>query len=104
MSDYLNNRRLRKLGLADPLPTKKSKVNPEYQKKSKAFLALNQFCQINAPGCTGRAQGIHHKAGRVGDKLMDQKFWMAACNSCNLWVEVNDKEAREKGFKVSRLS
>lgn len=82
---------------------KRTELNKEYKKQSKLFLATHPICQIQAPGCTGKAQGVHHKAGRVGKMLMNIIFWLSACNHCNLWIETHDKEAREKGFKVSKF-
>jgi hypothetical protein len=76
-----------------------------YLKLVKIFLARpeNVTCKIDMPGCTKLATCVHHVSGRTGTKLKDEKDWMASCESCNLWVEVNDGKARELGFKKSRL-
>lgn len=77
-----------------------------YIKLVKIFLARpeNVVCQIGMEGCTKVATCVHHVSGRTGTKLKDEKDWMASCDSCNLWVEVNDGEARKRGFKKSRLA
>jgi hypothetical protein len=76
-----------------------------YIKLVKIFLARpeNVTCQIDMEGCTKIATCVHHVSGRTRTKLKDEKDWMASCESCNLWVEVNDGKARELGFKKSRL-
>lgn len=76
-----------------------------YIKLVKIFLARpqNVVCAIGMEGCTKLATCVHHVSGRTGTKLKDEKDWMASCESCNLWVEVNDGEARKRGFKKSRL-
>jgi hypothetical protein len=76
-----------------------------YIKLVKIFLSRpeNVACKINQEGCTKIATCVHHVSGRTGTKLKDEKDWMASCESCNLWVEVNDGKARELGFKKSRL-
>lgn len=76
-----------------------------YIKLVKIFLARpeNVVCKIDMEGCTKIATCIHHVSGRTGTKLKDEKDWMASCESCNLWVEVNDGQARKLGFKKSRL-
>lgn len=115
-SQYLIERRKRMLGIAPPKKEKKKKpIAPRSKKlqanmrkyipEMKAFLAKpeNEMCQIKMEGCTGKAVCVHHPAGRLGEKLRDQSEWVASCGSCNLQVEIKDLEAREKGFKKSRL-
>lgn len=87
-----------------PFSEKRTEANKGYKELSRDFLAKNSICQIQSPECTGKAQGIHHRAGRLGKLLLLVKFWMAACNRCNNYCELHDGWAREKGFKVSRLS
>jgi hypothetical protein len=82
---------------------KREKANREYAKKSRPRW-MNRQCDIRAPGCTGTAQGIHHKKGKSSiELLLDMQYWIPACNHCNLWVEVHDRQARELGFKLPRL-
>ena len=67
------------------------------------FLKKKPFCEIKSPVCTKVATVIHHAAGRIGEKLLDQKDWMASCPACNGYVEDNDAWAREHGFKKSKF-
>jgi len=82
---------------------KREKVNREYAMKSRPHW-VGKHCAITAPGCTGTAQGIHHKKGKSNiELLMDERYWIPACNHCNTWVEMYPAEAEKKGFKLSRL-
>ena len=87
-----------------PFSKKRQTLNKEYAAKSQPYWKEKQ-CAINAPGCTGRAQGIHHMKGKTSKELLlDEKYWLAACNHCNHWIEQNDKSARMMGFKLSKFS
>jgi len=112
---YLLERQKQKLGLGVKeekkvyqIPKRSKSLAAEMRKyipEMKAFLAKpgNEFCKIRMGGCTNKAVCIHHPAGRIGSKLRDQSEWVPSCGSCNLQVEIKDLEAREKGFKKSRL-
>jgi len=86
-----------------PVSAKRAAINREYAKESRPFWK-GKPCQIRSPVCTGQAQGIHHRKGKATkEDLMDKRYWMAACNCCNAYVETNDAWARKMGYKVSRL-
>lgn len=67
------------------------------------YLKAHAVCGINSPDCQGKASCIHHTEGRGIKVVLNQSTWMPACGPCNSWVENHDAEAREKGFKKSRL-
>lgn len=82
---------------------KRQKENREYSIKSRPYWK-GKPCAIKSPGCTHAATGIHHLKGRLGELLMDEKYWLPACGYCNtIWVEQNHAEAEKKGLKLSRL-
>lgn len=68
----------------------------------KSFLKEKPYCEIRSPVCTSAATCVHHTAGRGMNHLMDTNTWEAACDACNLYVEENDKWAKENGHKYSR--
>lgn len=115
MSRYLEERRRRMWGeLPAPAPKprkaipkvseKRKVLNKQYSAESVPFWK-GKDCEIKAPGCRKKAQGIHHIWGKVNSNdLMDKSGWMRACNSCNTWVEANHAEAERLGFKKSRLN
>ncbi|CAL1518153.1 hypothetical protein [Chitinophaga sp. MM2321] len=83
---------------------KRAKINREYYARSRPVWK-DKPCEINAPGCSKSADGIHHLKGKgTTELLMDEKYWMAACNKCNLFVEENHAWAVERGLKLSRLN
>ena len=56
-------------------------------------------------GCTGAAQGVHHTKGKATTELLlDERWWLPACNWCNIQVEVKDAEARSKDLKLSKFN
>jgi hypothetical protein len=76
-----------------------------YIKQVKIFLSKPEHlrCQIKSPVCLNLSTCVHHKAGRSGQKLKDEKDWLPSCEPCNTYVEKNDSWARERGFKTTRL-
>lgn len=87
-----------------PFSKKRQAANKVYAEKSRPFWK-GKTCQIRSPVCTGAAQGIHHRKGKATiSDLLDERYWMAACNHCNAYVETNDAWARRLGFKVSRIN
>lgn len=117
ISDYLRKLQGLKNGTVTPEPKKKQdppakrseKMKEEmklYKPQVKEFLARpeNCDCGIRFKGCTGKAVCVHHSAGRTGKQLLNEADWVPSCASCNLAVETSDAEAREKGFKKSRLT
>lgn len=88
----------------NPYSQKRVKINRVYSALSKQFVSDNPYCKIKSPECTGRTEGPHHPEGRLGNKLTDLESCIPACNACNLYVEVHDSWARERGFKKSRLT
>lgn len=113
ITDYMKHRQQLKNGQVKPAKKQPAKIkqvsdrqaslNREYAKESRPVWK-GQPCQIRSPVCTKHAQGIHHRKGKGTKKdLMDKRYWMAACNFCNSYVENHDEWARKLGFKVSRL-
>ena len=101
---------------------KRRKINQEYARLQKEFLAAHPFCQVflhkrgiheayllvcfrfgigprisKIPASTE----IHHKKGR-GKYLLDTSTWMAVSRDAHLWIHDNPKEARELGYIIRR--
>jgi hypothetical protein len=43
---------------------------------------------------------VHHRRGRIGRLLRDQRFWTAVCAECHEWIHGNPNEARKIGLIV----
>jgi hypothetical protein len=97
-------------------------MNREYSKKRKAFLLAHPYCEVflirkgltekdsvlwggqyfHRPTMTvywaPRSVDIHHRAGRIGAKLLDESDWIAASREEHEWVHAHPKEARSLGL------
>jgi hypothetical protein len=83
---------------------KRAVVNKkEYLPEAKQFIKENPVCMVGSPVCTKASQHVHHLKGRIGDNLTNKKYWMAACDKCNSWIEQNDLWSRQNGFKLSKF-
>lgn len=66
----------------------------EYAKARRAYLVEWPFCEIALCGGSASVE-IHHRAGRIGDKLLDEKDWLATCRNCHDWCHHNPSMARK---------
>ena len=41
---------------------------------------------------------VHHKAGRNGALLLDERYWLPVCLPCHEWIHGNGKLARAIGL------
>lgn len=66
-----------------------------YAKLRRQFLAQNPECAVyrNKP-----ANQIHHRRGRIGTLLIDQRFWLSVSMAGHEWIGRNPVQARAKGF------
>ena len=60
----------------------------------------NRICPITGDPATE----IHHKKGRVGDLLLDTRFFLAVSREGHRKIEENPAWAKENGFSLDRLS
>lgn len=83
-----------------PVSVKRAKLNREYAKLRKAFLAEYRVCQVAFPDfCTRAATQVHHRHGR-GKNLNNVSTWSATCAECHAAVHRHGKKARALGFLV----
>lgn len=81
---------------------KRAELQKEYRKLVKTMLEENKRCEIKAPGCTKKAEGLHHLQKRSPKNMLDRSNLKRACNHCNLYIETNPAWAEEKGFSISK--
>jgi hypothetical protein len=74
--------------------------NKQYRLKAKQFLKRNPKCKI----CKAPATTVHHKAGRIGELLLDEKKWIALCLLCHERVTTDSEWAIQNGYSESRLN
>lgn len=82
--------------------SKRSKEEREYSVLRLEFLTKKTMCEAHLTNCSGLSTDVHHKQGRIGSLLLDTSKWLSVCRSCHDWIENNPKEAKEKGFSLSR--
>lgn len=84
---------------------KRAKEEREYSAERIKFLNKHTMCEANMPGiCTGTATDVHHKAGRIGDLLLNTLYWLALCRACHNWIETHPAAAKEMDFSLTRLN
>lgn len=68
-----------------PISPRKKDTLALYAKKKRRFLkgAYCERCQ------TRKGEHLHHKRGRAGSLLTDERFWIALCPMCHRWVHDN---------------
>lgn len=70
-----------------------------YKKDARRFITQNPLCGI----CKQPATTIHHRAGRIGDLLLDRSKWLSLCMPCHQRVTEDSAWAIENGYSISRL-
>jgi hypothetical protein len=71
-----------------------------YSQQRIIFLDTNPMCARCMVNPSGE---IHHMAGRIGDDLLDQRWWCAICRPCHEVITRNPALALAEGFSVSRI-
>jgi len=76
----------------------------KYNLQAAAYKVKNPLCMAKLIGCQKHTEDIHHKIGRIGDNLFDEKQWLPCCRSCHNQIEANPLFAKALGLSSSRLS
>lgn len=71
-----------------------------YHERVRVFL-INKRCAVH-PHL--KATEVHHMAGRTGDMLMNEKYWLPVSAPGHVKIEMNPHWAKMMGFSVSRLT
>jgi hypothetical protein len=79
---------------------KMAKKLDAYAERRRAFLH-NKRCAVFP---VLKATEIHHKAGRIGKMLLNEKYWLAVSRKGHVEIEMNPAWAEKMGFKISRLT
>lgn len=98
-----HNRAIRKI-ITTPIKKVGDKLKKDltaYAESRRVFLQKNPHCAVY-PHL--KATTIHHKKGRLGKLLLDQKYWLAVSMQGHVYIELHPVEAKLKGWSVSRLA
>jgi len=75
----------------------KRKVQEDiYNQLRKVFLNKNPKCEI----CGLKSEDLHHKAGRIGNLLINTKYFMALCRKDHDYVHNNPEESKRKKWII----
>lgn len=80
------------------LSNKREQQNKLYLSIRKVFLE-GKKCVV-CQSC--EAQDVHHKMGRIGDLLINIKYFLAVCRHCHTEIEKNTTWAYENGYSLKR--
>lgn len=83
---------------------KQSKRIREYDKLRKiVYERSNGKCEINATwSCSGQCEQVHHKQGRVGDRMLDLDKMAGICHNCHEFIGRNPALAYDRGWMLKR--
>lgn len=109
---YLLERQNQKLGLAPEKEKKVKKISLKsvkrmaeerlYLKKKKEYLTAHIRCEVK--GCNRVSEDVHHKKGRVGKLLYDERYFLAVCRDHHTLIECSPDWAIENGYSLKRLN
>ena len=60
---------------------KQKKRLAEYRLVRDKYLENNPICEVH--DCNKPTTNLHHKAGRIGDLLSNEEYFMACCETCH---------------------
>lgn len=72
-----------------------------YKARRDNYFKNHPVCEY--PGCVSREVDLHHKKGRSGDLLIDDRFFCSLCRKHHIWVELHPEEAQELNLSLKRL-
>ena len=85
--------------------SRRRKENAEYAVERDAYLDRNPLCAVcDEEGRKKRAFFVHHRAGREGRFLLDQRFWMGVCYDCHDRIENFRLWATKNQYLLPRVS
>ena len=86
--------------------SKRQKEEMLYSILSKQYLKDHPTCEAKIPGvCSGSPSNqVHHKKGRIGELLLDTRYFLATEDNCHKYIEEHPDFAKEQGFSLSRLT
>lgn len=75
----------------------------KYRLVRDVFMGENKVCMARLDGCSYWSVELHHGRGRIGDYLLDDRWFKALCPFCHRACELNPEMAKEIGMSYDRL-
>lgn len=84
--------------------SKQAKRNREYDKlRQVVYERSDGRCEINATwSCSTRCEQVHHKQGRLGDRMLDLDKMVGICHNCHDFIGRNPALAYDRGWMMKR--
>jgi hypothetical protein len=111
LSPYQQELQRKKLGLKEPKEKKQKPISARsvkrlaeeklYAQKKKKYLTEHIKCEVK--GCNRVSVDLHHKKGREGKMLYNEKFFMGVCREHHSQITNNPYWALENGYSIKRL-
>lgn len=76
----------------------------EYRKVRDEYMKNNPYCQARLDYCQVKSTDLHHKAGKIGKLLSDERYFLAVCRTCHERIERHPAMAKELGLSLDRLT
>ncbi len=80
---------------------KRLKQEYDYKKLRDAYLLIFPKCEVH--NCDNKSSQIHHRQGRIGALLTDVNHFLAVCEPCHKYIELNPIWSKEQGYSESRI-
>lgn len=82
-----------------PVSRKQVRRNARWAKvRVQALVRDRGLCQR----CGAEATDVHHRQGRVGDRMFRLDLLVSVCRACHDWIELNRQLAYAQGWLVRR--
>jgi hypothetical protein len=95
----LNKAREVKKYVIPKVSQKQARINALYTVLRKQFLKDNPNCRV----CGLEAEEVHHKLGRIGNRMLDTTEWLSVCSLCHHEIEMRPEWAKENGYSKNRI-
>lgn len=83
---------------------KRKEIDKEYLKIRKDYLTKNLRCMARVK-CNGAvSEDLHHRKGRIGKLLIDERFFMAVCRKCHDHIHSHHSESVKQGFIIPKTA
>jgi hypothetical protein len=90
---------LKRSGRLNPISKKRKGQIVEYTKIRKEYLSAHPKCQV----CESRkADQIHHRKARWGERLNDKTYFLAVCQDCHNLIHSDPAWAYSTGYLLKR--
>lgn len=82
-----------------PRTSQRASEARRYNARVKVWL-VGRLCEANLcwNPATNPATQVHHKRGRIGALLNDERHWMGVCDDCHKWMHTFPAKAKEWGW------